>query len=694
MTTNAVPSTDPADLLTNAGVFDSFVNSATATVIDRMGRSRRTLAGLESEYPSAQTSMVSAAASAIAAQTAQTAAEAAASSALAAARTYATWAALSATTGTAAGQACEVLDSDAGTHTDPVVGGTVSNAGTYTWNTSPAGWKRTGATALSSVTAKAGTIAIPVGANSNFYGSAGNSTATGIQNTGGGKDALKQVTSGNYNSSTGYRALYSITTGQYNSAYGSSSLTSSTADANSAFGASSAQSNTTGTNIAAFGFQTALSNTTGSYNAAFGARASYSNVSGSYIAAFGYYALYSYTGSSATAFGAEAAYSATTATNLTAVGRRAAYGKTTGADCTFYGHQAGFSGAAGEINTADGVTALGAYSFGHTTTGSYNTGAGRASGWYNTIGSRNSFHGYRCGYGNTTGNDNIAMGFYAGHNTSTGSKNVMLGAYADFYVPDSTAMTATATAGGSMAAGAYGYRIAFVLDGVATALSETPATATLAGGNGSVTLNNIPVYSGPKTCSARLIYRTPVGGENLVYLTGTLANNTATSYVDSTVDGSLGAVPSHPSGSIMLGYKAWAYKAGQFVVGSSDAPISEVIVGGGVDSTAPATVTHMPSSGSGTNVAGATMRLAGGRGTGSAKSGSVVLAASPSGSTGSTQNALTDWITLDGDGSLNIKETTSAKVPTPAAGSVSLFAEGGALKIKTAAGSVLTLQAA
>lgn len=50
-----------------------------------------------------------------------------------------TWAQLSARTGEP-GVGAQVID-DAGTHTDPVVGGTVSNAGQYVWSASPAGWK-------------------------------------------------------------------------------------------------------------------------------------------------------------------------------------------------------------------------------------------------------------------------------------------------------------------------------------------------------------------------------------------------------------------------------------------------------------------------------------------------------------------------------------------------------------------------
>lgn len=55
-----------------------------------------------------------------------------------------TWSALAAINGTRAGQPGRVPNSDAGTHTDPVVGGTVPNAGEYAWSVSPAGWRRVG----------------------------------------------------------------------------------------------------------------------------------------------------------------------------------------------------------------------------------------------------------------------------------------------------------------------------------------------------------------------------------------------------------------------------------------------------------------------------------------------------------------------------------------------------------------------
>jgi len=53
------------------------------------------------------------------------------------------WAVLATITGTRAGQPAEVPE-DVGSHTDPVVGGTVPNSGIFRWSASPAGWRRAG----------------------------------------------------------------------------------------------------------------------------------------------------------------------------------------------------------------------------------------------------------------------------------------------------------------------------------------------------------------------------------------------------------------------------------------------------------------------------------------------------------------------------------------------------------------------
>lgn len=53
MTSTAVPSTDPADLLFNAGALDRFVNDSAATFTDRRGVARKTLAGHQADAAAA-----------------------------------------------------------------------------------------------------------------------------------------------------------------------------------------------------------------------------------------------------------------------------------------------------------------------------------------------------------------------------------------------------------------------------------------------------------------------------------------------------------------------------------------------------------------------------------------------------------------------------------------------------------------
>lgn len=65
-----------------------------------------------------------------------------------------TWTALAASPGARDGQRGEVGSGDTGTHTDPVVGGTVDNAGIYSWVEADNGWQRVGDNELSSITAE------------------------------------------------------------------------------------------------------------------------------------------------------------------------------------------------------------------------------------------------------------------------------------------------------------------------------------------------------------------------------------------------------------------------------------------------------------------------------------------------------------------------------------------------------------
>lgn len=104
---------------------------------------------------------------------------------------------------------------------------------------------------------------------------------------------------------------------------------------------------------------------------------------------------------------------------------------------------------------------------------------------------------------------------------------------------------------------------------------------------------------------------------------------------------------------LCLGYGALAYTANTAVLGSSSSRLSEVYIGGGQRDSAAAQVTLSASAGSGTNSAGGTLRLAGGKPTGSGAPGKVIIAvANGGGASGSTETAWTDRAEWDNTGLL------------------------------------------
>lgn len=84
----------------------------------------------------------------------------------------------------------------------------------------------------------------------------------------------------------------------------------------------------------------------------------------------------------------------------------------------------------------------------------------------------------------------------------------------------------------------------------------------------------------------------------------------------------------------------------RFVAGSNSCPISNVFFGSGESVASPVAATVNASGASGTNVAGASLTIAGGKGTGTGLGGSVLIQVSPAGSTGASQNALSTALTV------------------------------------------------
>ena len=132
--------------------------------------------------------------------------------------------------------------------------------------------------------------------------------------------------------------------------------------------------------------------------------------------------------------------------------------------------------------------------------------------------------------------------------------------------------------------------------------------------------------------------------------------------------------------SVVLGCYATATGPNQFVVGSVNAPITTVCVGGGVTSTSPHHVTILATGGSGSNNIGSNLILAGGQGTGTAGCGSVIFKYAPSGSTSSTPNALIQCGSFNANGIFTalggvFSPTSTSAYPLQVIGAVSQTAD-------------------
>ena len=390
--------------------------------------------------------------------------------------------------------------------------------------------------------------------------------------------------------------------------------------ANVALGTSALAGNTTGFRNVANGYQALFANTTGVSNTAVGYRALAANTGGNYNVAVGYQALTNNTTSNSNAaFGYQTLFTNTTGTQNTALGNLALAGNTTGVNNVATGYKALLSNTTGITNTANGVLSL--------------------QSVYNS-------------------SDNTALGYSA-----------------DITVPPST-FTATPAAGAGMGTGVYKYAITFTANGGETGPSATPVSVTTTGGNNQVSLAAIPTLSSSYVAT-RKIYRTTVGGSSY-FLVATIADNTTTTYTDTTADGSLGAAisTSNSSNNILLGYGASSLLGNQFVVGSSSASITDAYLGKGIYDAAPATLTIHSTGGLGSNVAGANLVVAPGQGTGTAAGGDFIVQTAGTGSTGATFNNLAERLRVSSAGLTSITGTLSVSSTSTFGGQLTVSSGG------------------
>lgn len=241
---------------------------------------------------------------------------------LAAVQVYATWTDLAADPGTA-GESAVIYD-DAGTHTDPVVGGTVSNTGIFLWSASPAGWER---------------IADTEGLRAKEYADAAELAAS-----------YAIVDDTNRNASMGAGALEDRISVTDTVAMGEQAgANATTADSNTLIGAIAGREITTGSFNTAVGHLALSGATAPAYNVAVGYNSLTGGGNGVGNVAVGANALADYASATggATAIGNNALSQATGVRN-TAIGESAGSRITTGAGNLFIGWGAGSSGAQGQ----------------------------------------------------------------------------------------------------------------------------------------------------------------------------------------------------------------------------------------------------------------------------------------------------------------------------------------------------------
>jgi hypothetical protein len=100
--------------------------------------------------------------------------------------------------------------------------------------------------------------------------------------------------------------------------------------------------------------------------------------------------------------------------------------------------------------------------------------------------------------------------------------------------------------------------------------------------------------------------------------------------------------------SIAIGRNITTTANSQLIIGSSGSPITNGYLGSGVTAASPQNFTLNATGGSGTNIGGADLTLAGGRSTGNAAGGDILFQISDAGGSGTTLNALHTVATVNG----------------------------------------------
>lgn len=277
------------------------------------------------------------------------------------------------------------------------------------------------------------------------------------------------------------------------------------------------------------------------------------------------------------------------------------------------------------------------------TSGGYNTFGGALSGNQMTTGIGNTFYGYNSGHSTITeSNYNSAFGYNAQSGGYAGyTENTAIGAYAGYAGGAQTSRNKETYVGmyaGDTISGQY-----------ASGNTIIGAYAGRATGNA-----NHEIYG--NTAVGAYALGVSAGGTGYNVAVGVSAMGAATSTVRYSVYlGMNSGLTTMHSSSIAIGYATNTTAANQLVIGEAGTTAYlDTAYFNGVVSTAPKNIVLNAAGGSGTNIAGATLTLAGGKGTGNALGGSIIFQTSVAGGSGTTLQTLATNMTLLPSGNLGI----------------------------------------
>lgn len=221
---------------------------------------------------------------------------------------------------------------------------------------------------------------------------------------------------------------------------------------------------------------------------------------------------------------------------------------------------------------------------------SSNTWFGKNTGTNITSGAQNTFFGTGAGLNVSTASNVTLIGYFAG-TLNTGSNNTIVGAGA--FVTNVSGSFNVALGDGALSASTSSYN---------TALGTSAGTVITSGQ--------------ANTCL----------GYSASPLTGTF------------------------NSTITIGANAFATASNQLVIGGNSFGITDAYIGNAVTNSAPAGFTLNATGGSGNNIAGASLTIAGGKGTGTGTPGNVVIKVSTVGVSGSTLQSLATIATFSSTG--------------------------------------------